>query len=45
MNIWVVQFHFDQHRTFVGDMTYIHRLTDEYMGRMAAAMGPPIFVS
>jgi hypothetical protein len=45
MNIWIVQFDFDQPHIFVDDMTYIHRLTDEYIGHMATITGPPIFVN
>jgi hypothetical protein len=40
----VVHFDFDRPHIFIGDMAYIHRLTDEYMGHKAAVMSPPIFV-
>jgi hypothetical protein len=36
MNTWDVYFNFDRPHIFIGDMTYVHRLTDEYMGRRAA---------
>jgi hypothetical protein len=44
MNIWVVRFDFDWPHIFVSDMVYIHRLTDEYIGRRAAVTGTPVFV-
>jgi hypothetical protein len=44
MNIWAVRFDFDRLHIFVGDMTYIHRLTNEYMRHMAVITGMPIFI-
>jgi hypothetical protein len=44
MNIWVVRFDLDLPNIFISDMAYIHRLTDEYMGRRVAITGPPVFV-
>jgi hypothetical protein len=45
MNIWDAWFDFDRPHIFISDMTYIHRLTNKYMGRRAAVTGPHIFVS
>jgi hypothetical protein len=39
-NIWVVCFDFDRPHIFFSDMTYIRRLTDEYMWRRADRYGP-----
>jgi hypothetical protein len=42
--IWVVRFDLDRPHIFIGDMAYIHLLTHEYKGHMAAITGPPLFV-
>ncbi len=44
-NVWVIRFNLDRPHIFVGDMAYIHRLTDEYIGHRATITGPPIFVN